>query len=367
MTRMGTRQKDHGSTGARLAVAPPRSAWVSAWTVAVCMAGTSSGFQVYHALKWGRQPWGAAYPEGIAPLVVSLAILQVISKWRGVPEWCRWGAYAVLVGAMYMSASATGAVVAPISPPHMSLLFGLLMDGAAIIAFHFILNAPRAADVQAAAEEAAADRAQADDRARLQAEADRAQAARAEDAARAQEELNAARADAQAIDAARAEAERHGAAAGAEAQRLAVLLRAGDEAVAGVRAELEAAASAVRESAEARAAAEKRAASAEARAARATRKEEGGARAGTARKDAGARAQDRAPSDEAEAEADVDARTKALGILEKNPGISAAQLGVDAGMSKRWGQDHKAEFVAMLAELGEEAPEPAAGPEDAQQ
>lgn len=339
MSRMGTHQKDQGT---KLAVAPPRSAWISAWTVAVCMAGTSSGFQVYHALKWGRQPWGAAYPEGIAPLVVSLAILQVISKWRGVPEWCRWGAYAVLVGAMYMSASATGAVVAPISPPHMSLLFGFLMDGAAIIAFHFILNAPRAADVQAAAEEAAADRARADDRARLQDELTSAQAARSEDASRAQQDLATARADARAALDARARAERAAASAATETERLGRLIRAGDEVAARMRAELEDVGRSLEDATERRAKAEKRAADLEARTARAARKS---AREDSTRGAPGARA----PKDGPGTEADVDARTKALQILEENPGISSARLGRDCGMSSRWGQEHRAELEDMLA------------------
>jgi hypothetical protein len=48
---------------------------------------------------------------------------------------------------------------------------------------------------------------------------------------------------------------------------------------------------------------------------------------------------------------DVDARTKALEILEVEPGISGAELGPRVGMSKRWGQLHKPELVAMAADL----------------
>jgi hypothetical protein len=50
-------------------------------------------------------------------------------------------------------------------------------------------------------------------------------------------------------------------------------------------------------------------------------------------------------------EEDVDARTRALAVLAAEPGISGAELGPRAGMSKRWGQLHKAELAAMAADL----------------
>jgi hypothetical protein len=50
-------------------------------------------------------------------------------------------------------------------------------------------------------------------------------------------------------------------------------------------------------------------------------------------------------------EEDVDARTKALSILAAEPDISGAQLALRVGMSKRWGQQHKPELVAMAADL----------------
>lgn len=52
-------------------------------------------------------------------------------------------------------------------------------------------------------------------------------------------------------------------------------------------------------------------------------------------------------------EEDVDARTKALSVLSAEPGISGAELGPRVGMSKRWGQLHKPELVAMAADLAE--------------
>lgn len=50
-------------------------------------------------------------------------------------------------------------------------------------------------------------------------------------------------------------------------------------------------------------------------------------------------------------EKDVDARTKALPILAAEPDISGAALGLRVGMSKRWGNLHRSELVAMAADL----------------
>lgn len=201
MSRMGTHSAGKGG--------PLRRAWLSAWTVAISMAATTMGFQVYHALKWGHEPWGVAYPVGIVPLLISLCILEIVAEWRDAPGWVKAGAYAIMGGSMFLSASSTGKVVLASSPPHMSLLFGLLLDGAALLAVHFILNGPRKADERAAAEaarQAAADRAEADERAALRRKL-------ADVTARAEAEVTALHAAAS-----EAEAERGKAAAGAEAE-----------------------------------------------------------------------------------------------------------------------------------------------------
>lgn len=167
----------HARNEARSAGAggPLRRAWIAAWTVATTMAATTMGFQVYHALKWGHEPWGVAYPVGIVPLLISLCILEIVAEWRDAPGWAKAGAYAIMGGSMFLSASATGKVVLASSPPHMSLLFGFLLDGAALLAVHFILNGPRKADEVAAAEaerRAALERAENDARASLRRELD---------------------------------------------------------------------------------------------------------------------------------------------------------------------------------------------------
>lgn len=50
-------------------------------------------------------------------------------------------------------------------------------------------------------------------------------------------------------------------------------------------------------------------------------------------------------------EQDVDARTKALSVLAAEPDISGSALGPRVGMSKRWGNLHRAELAAMAADL----------------
>ena len=67
---------------------------------------------------------------GVIPLVISMLVIEVVSGWEDAPEWVRWAAYLIIGGAMYLSAAATGAVVLRAAPPHSSLLFGLLLDGA---------------------------------------------------------------------------------------------------------------------------------------------------------------------------------------------------------------------------------------------
>jgi hypothetical protein len=47
------------------------------------------------------------------------------------------------------------------------------------------------------------------------------------------------------------------------------------------------------------------------------------------------------------------AKRKALRILADEPDISGAKLAERVGMSKRWGQLHKPELVAMAADLEE--------------
>jgi hypothetical protein len=163
------RMADHAKPAA------PGMAKAAAWTVFLSMAATSATFQVYHSVHSGRMPWELAGLYGVVPLLISVCLLEVITHWGTAPSWAPYVAYAIMGGAMLLSAIATGSVVVRAAPPHMSGVFGVLMDGAALLAVHYLLNGPREAAEEAArahAEEAAVARAEADERTALRAELD---------------------------------------------------------------------------------------------------------------------------------------------------------------------------------------------------
>jgi hypothetical protein len=142
-----------------------------AWAVFVSMAGTTMSFQVYHSVELGHMPAPLAVLYGVVPLCISMLLIEVVSGWEGAPKWTPAAAYLIIGGAMFLSAAATGAVVLRAAPPHSSLLFGLLLDGAAILAARFLMTAAkRDVKAEAAALESAA---QAERDARLDAEAER--------------------------------------------------------------------------------------------------------------------------------------------------------------------------------------------------
>lgn len=126
---------------------PLRRGRVAAWLVFLGMAGTTMAFQTYHSLHNGQMPWPLAYLYGIVPLGISIGVLIFAAVWPS--KGGRAGAYLITAGAMYMSASATGAVTLHASSPHAELLFGFLLDGAALLAVRFIFDGPTAADAVA--------------------------------------------------------------------------------------------------------------------------------------------------------------------------------------------------------------------------
>lgn len=207
MTDMGNGQ--HEAAGAGL-----RRARTAAWIVTVVMGGTTMAFQVYHAVKFGHMPWELAVLYGIVPLLIALLVLEIVAEWREAPWPAKAAAYAIMAAAMFLSASATGAVVLHAAPGHFSLLPGALLDAAELLAAFFILNGPSAAQAIAAAARREAEllgRADAERSAREQAEAAH-QAAVSDLRARAGAEIEArdrALADAaQALAAARSDAEK---------------------------------------------------------------------------------------------------------------------------------------------------------------
>lgn len=147
MTSMGTHE--HQAEGHHQAAGRPlRRAHAAAWTVFLAMAGTTMAFQVFHAVSRGEMPWPLAVLYGTVPLMISIGVLEFASTW-GLP-WAQAVAYLVTGGAMFLSAAATGTVTAHAAPAHAELLFGALMDAAALLAIHFIMNGPRAAGAVAA-------------------------------------------------------------------------------------------------------------------------------------------------------------------------------------------------------------------------
>jgi hypothetical protein len=139
---------DMGSDEA--AGAPLRRARTSAWIVTVVMGSTTMAFQVYHSVKFGHMPWELAVLYGVAPLLIAVLVLEIVAEWRDAPWPAKAGAYLIMGAAMFLSASATGDVVLAAAPPHFSLLFGALLDGAELLAAYFIMNGPSAAQAVAA-------------------------------------------------------------------------------------------------------------------------------------------------------------------------------------------------------------------------
>jgi hypothetical protein len=129
------------------AARPLRRGRAAAWLVFLGMAATTMAFQTYHSLHNGQMPWPLAYLYGIVPLGISIGVLIFAAVWPSKAG--RAGAYLITAGAMYMSASATGTVTLHASSPHAELLFGFLLDGAALLAIRFIFDGPTAANAVA--------------------------------------------------------------------------------------------------------------------------------------------------------------------------------------------------------------------------
>lgn len=369
--------------------APMRRAHFVAWSVFIGMAGTSMTFQTYHAFTVGL-PWWAAGLEGVAPLAISIGILEVAAVWGVL--WAQFGSYAIAVGAMYESAAATGAVTGRASSAHAELVFGLILDAAALLAIAFINHGPTAGAAVAAViqrenellgllhgERSAREedaRIAAGTEAGLRAQLAQEQAAKRTAAAEAQTALRDAVQQAQTgaqtalDDALQAAAETHQARENALRQEIDAHRHAREIAEQGadrwseaedkrIAAEIAQASSAgelrtTREALdaaiEARNAADLRAANAEAQAARLTRKVEAAAGPKRPRKTADAAAGGKgSAAPETELPDDFDAHAAALAKLDEEPGISGAALAAAVGMSERWGQDFKKKLAARVA------------------
>jgi hypothetical protein len=371
---------------------PMRRARFAAWCVFVGMAATSMTFQTYHAITVGQMTPSLAVLYGVIPLAISIGVLEFAAVWGVL--WAQLASYVIAVGAMFESASATGAVTGHAGPAHAELVFGLILDAAALLAIAFINHGPTARAAIAAVmrretellEMVAAAQSERDEAARIAAETEtglRAQlaaerAAKANASAAAETAMRAAveraGADAQAAldvalqaaaDAARArenalrqqlDAERQahgiaeqGAARWSESEDRRIAAEAGRASLAD---QLRSARDALETANADRKAAELRAEETEAQTAKLARKLAAISGGKPLRNSAADAARGRS---EAKVPSDVDAQAEALSILADEPGISGAKLGPRVGKSERWGQLFMQKLAARPA--GGEVPD----------
>lgn len=316
-------------------IAAVRRARFAAQVVFLSMAGTTMTFQVYHAIRYGHMPWWLAALFGIVPLLIAIGVLEFVAEWDESPKWAKPGAYLIVAGAMLLSATSTGDVVLKAAPPDMSWLFGVLLDGAAVLAVTYILHGPKPAALvaKARAEQEERERAENGELGRLRRELagvrDRAEADHDEMTARI---------------AAITEQHQGELASAAEARRALeeTLRREHSEAEVALTRQLE-------EAAAARAESEQRAANAEANIADLTRRLEANAGANTranrtANGGANRGTKPGRKKSESAMPGDVAARAQALQIYTRNPDISGAELGRLCGKTPRWGQFRIKEF-----------------------
>lgn len=145
--------------GRHSSTADLRRALTAAWIVTVTMGTTTMVFQVYHSVTRGHLPWPLAGLYGIIPLALAMGVLKIISNWKAAGWQAKTVAFAIMIGSMFLSASATGEVILYAAPPHASLLFGAILDAAELLAAYFIMSGCTAAQAHGAAENEAALRA----------------------------------------------------------------------------------------------------------------------------------------------------------------------------------------------------------------
>ena len=399
MERMGHHELDDV---AELAGKPIRRARAWAWVIFWSMAGTSVLYNCYHAFVIARMPWYTGIPESVVPLLLAIGMLEIAAAWksnRGL-QAVAWG---ITAGAMAWSAVAINPVVRLDAPLHWGFLFGLLADTAALGAMYFLLNGPAAAQAvarvakkitelteQANAERRARNDAEANAARTLQEmraarEAERETERQANDSAfgrlaeeleqvrgtgqreanarqKAEAELAGIRTELAAVRAARQAAEAGMRAAGT-AQDEAALRK--ERQVEALHSQLDAArsAAAMRSAIEAerdaarrelvtvraerdaaltgREEAERSAANAETKAERLTRKiaAQDGPKAGRSARTETVRG-DRTEG----ALTPAQAREKAYEMLDKNPDLTGAEVGEPFGFGDRWGQKRKEEY-----------------------
>jgi hypothetical protein len=137
---------------------PPAGRPVAEWMLLLSMSGISAWFNIQdNASKIATD---LAVGAGIAPVLAAMLTSHIVAKHRNADIWVRVVTFAVMCGAMALSAQAIGDVVRP-ADKYLWWLFGPVTDAAELIALHMLLThaaagrAARKAAAQAAGEPAA--------------------------------------------------------------------------------------------------------------------------------------------------------------------------------------------------------------------
>lgn len=111
----------------------------AAWATLITMGVTTMTCNIWHATHEGHLPWPLALLYGFAPVTAALLLSHITGAYQG-GGWMKALAALVMLGAMTLSMSATASVVAPTAGPLMKWLFGVVVDGAALVALQVILS-----------------------------------------------------------------------------------------------------------------------------------------------------------------------------------------------------------------------------------
>ncbi len=113
---------------------------VAAWIVLVSMGGTSMAFNIYHAVNGnGHLVAGLALLYGIAPVLAAMGLSHMGAARRDKVVM-QIIIFAVMIGAMVLSANGIGEVLKATAGPQMCWVFGGVLDAASLTALWMILN-----------------------------------------------------------------------------------------------------------------------------------------------------------------------------------------------------------------------------------
>lgn len=130
---------------------------VAEWMLLLTMGGISAWFNIQNNAGAGKMHLDLAIGAGIAPVIAAMLSSHIVAKRREAGRWIRIATFAVMLGAMALSAQAVGDVVRP-GDHYLWWLFGPVIDAGELIALHFLLThaaAAKAAKQAAEAESAA--------------------------------------------------------------------------------------------------------------------------------------------------------------------------------------------------------------------